>query len=104
MIFHRDLKPENLLLKSKDKNFEIMIADFGLAGFQNKDLIFRRCGTPGFVAPEILLYTDGNPIYDLKCDVFSAGVILYILIVNYISYSKIRLVNNLSQAKIKKLY
>lgn len=41
------------------------------------------------MAPEILLYTDGNPIYDLKCDVFSAGVILYILIVYYSSISKL---------------
>ena len=58
-----------------------MIADFGLAAFSDQELIFKRCGTPGFVAPEILLYIDGGPIYDTKCDIFSAGVILYILIV-----------------------
>ncbi|CAD8181047.1 unnamed protein product [Paramecium pentaurelia] len=79
-IFHRDLKPENLLFKSKDDNYNIMIADFGLAAFSDQELIFKRCGTPGFVAPEILLYIDGGPIYDTKCDIFSAGVILYILI------------------------
>lgn len=52
---HRDLKPENLLLKSKDNDYEIVIADFGLADFTNKkEKLFKRCGTPGFVAPEIL--------------------------------------------------
>jgi serine/threonine protein kinase len=77
---HRDLKPENLLLKDKDKDHDIVVADFGLAAFLNDDIIFKRCGTPGFVAPEILLYKDGEPIYDSKCDVFSAGVIFYMLL------------------------
>ena len=80
-IVHRDLKPENLLLRNHDNNYDIVIADFGLAACLNENLLFKRCGTPGFVAPEILEYTEGNPIYDEKCDVFSAGVILYLLIV-----------------------
>ena len=67
---HRDLKPENLILR--DENcFEIVIADFGLASFKSKNLLFKRCGTPGYVAPEIL--DDGD--YDEKVDIFSAGVI-----------------------------
>lgn len=45
------------------------------------DLLFKRCGTPGFVAPEILEFYEGMEMYNEKCDVFSAGVILYILIV-----------------------
>lgn len=54
---HRDLKPENLLLKSKDNDHEIVVADLGLATFTNiKDILFKRCGTPGFVAPEVLLF------------------------------------------------
>ena len=77
---HRDLKPENLLLKDKDNDYDIVIADFGLATFINEDILFKRCGTPGFVAPEILLYKEGDPFYDEKCDVFSAGVIFYLLI------------------------
>ncbi|CAD8159311.1 unnamed protein product [Paramecium pentaurelia] len=79
-LIHRDLKPENLLLKSTENNYEIVLADFGLATSLNEDPLFKRCGTPGFVAPEILEYVDGMDFYSDKCDVFSAGVILYLLI------------------------
>ena len=54
---HRDLKPENILIRSPGESYDIVIADFGLATFCDiKDIIFKRCGTPGFVAPEILKY------------------------------------------------
>ena len=75
-IMHRDIKPENLILKSNEDDTDIKIADFGLAAFvASGEQLFKRCGTPGYVAPEIL---DDQP-YDQKVDVFSAGVILYIL-------------------------
>ena len=77
---HRDLKPENLLLKNKESHYEIVIADFGLAAFLNEEILFKRCGTPGFVAPEILMYKEEEPFYDDRCDIFSAGVIFYILV------------------------
>eukprot|EP00825_Cyclidium_porcatum_P043091 TRINITY_DN603_c0_g1_i10.p1 TRINITY_DN603_c0_g1~~TRINITY_DN603_c0_g1_i10.p1 ORF type:complete len:385 (+),score=86.00 TRINITY_DN603_c0_g1_i10:78-1232(+) len=78
-IMHRDLKPENLLLKSKQSDFDIVLADFGLATFLNdQNILFRRCGTPGFVAPEVLSYKEGDPMYNEKCDIFSAGVIFYL--------------------------
>ncbi|CAD8102787.1 unnamed protein product [Paramecium primaurelia] len=77
---HRDLKPENLLLKTKESSTDVVIADFGLATFLNEQIIFKRCGTPGFVAPEILIYKEDDPFYDDKCDIFSAGVIFYILL------------------------
>ncbi|EAS06002.1 Serine/Threonine kinase domain protein (macronuclear) [Tetrahymena thermophila SB210] len=81
-IMHRDLKPENLLLKSKSNDHDIVVADFGLATFTDiKDILFKRCGTPGFVAPEVLLYKEGDPFYDVKCDIFSAGIIFYLLLV-----------------------
>jgi len=52
---HRDLKPENLMLKKKDNDTSISLVDFGLASFVDvSEYIFRRCGTPGFVAPEII--------------------------------------------------
>eukprot|EP01016_Furgasonia_blochmanni_P044391 TRINITY_DN6162_c0_g1_i12.p1 TRINITY_DN6162_c0_g1~~TRINITY_DN6162_c0_g1_i12.p1 ORF type:complete len:538 (-),score=180.00 TRINITY_DN6162_c0_g1_i12:241-1767(-) len=76
-IMHRDIKPENLILKSNEDDTDIKIADFGLAAFVSSgEQLFKRCGTPGYVAPEIL---DDQP-YDQKVDVFSAGVILYILL------------------------
>ncbi|EGR27261.1 protein kinase domain protein [Ichthyophthirius multifiliis] len=57
-IMHRDLKPENLLLKNKESDgSDIVLADFGLATKTDiENVIFKRCGTPGFVAPEVLLY------------------------------------------------
>ncbi len=82
-IMHRDLKPENLLLKSDDNIYDVLLADFGLSSFTDlppNEILFKRCGTPGFVAPEILSYKDNQEeIYDEKCDVFSAGVIFYLL-------------------------
>lgn len=82
-LVHRDLKPENILLKTKESDTDIVIADFGLSTdirFPEK-ILFKRCGTPGFVAPEVLNYDEKKkvPFYDEKCDIFSVGVILYIL-------------------------
>ncbi|CAD8174344.1 unnamed protein product [Paramecium pentaurelia] len=77
---HRDLKPENLLLKSKDNDTDIVIADFGLAHIMDQQPLYKRCGTPGFVAPEILKYNDQIPFYNEKCDIFSAGVIFYFMV------------------------
>jgi calcium/calmodulin-dependent protein kinase I len=74
---HRDLKAENILFRSKNNNSEAVITDFGLADFYNPEgkYIFARCGTPGFVAPEIL----DNKVYDYKVDIFSIGVLLFYL-------------------------
>lgn len=79
-IAHRDLKPENLLLVSEDDDSEVKIADFGFAKkvLAPKSLT-TQCGTPGYVAPEIL---EGVP-YDTKSDMWSIGVILYILLGGY---------------------
>lgn len=81
-IMHRDLKLENLLLRSPD-DIDIVVVDFGLSsqvGIPVKNILFKRCGTPGFVGPEVLAYKDGSEdFYNEKCDIFSAGVILYVL-------------------------
>lgn len=55
-IVHRDLKPENLLLASKSNNSDLMIADFGLATVLEspEQKLYSRCGSPGYVAPELL--------------------------------------------------
>lgn len=82
-IMHRDLKPENILLRNKNEIHSIIIADFGLSSFIKKpvsEIFFKRCGTPGFVAPEILVYKDSHSeFYNEKCDIFSAGIIFFIL-------------------------
>lgn len=52
-IMHRDLKPENIIFRDEE-SYQCVIADFGLATFADiEEYIFTRCGTPGYVAPEI---------------------------------------------------
>nr|ACP74204.1 calmodulin domain protein kinase [Eimeria bovis] len=75
-IVHRDLKPENLLLESKRKDANIRIIDFGLSThFEATKKMKDKIGTAYYIAPEVLHGT-----YDEKCDVWSTGVILYILL------------------------
>lgn len=81
-IMHRDLKPENILIKNPKELENISIVDFGLATFFEKtsEFFFKRCGTPGFVAPEILNFNENKKkLYNEKCDIFSAGIIFFIL-------------------------
>jgi calcium-dependent protein kinase len=77
-IVHRDLKPENMLLEKKDKNdfHEIKMIDFGTAKiFDNEKLENRLTGSSYYIAPEVIF---GR--YNEKCDLWSCGVILYILL------------------------
>ena len=67
------------MLRSEDK-LEPVIADFGLAAHvDSSDYIFYRCGTPGYVAPEITTLVKGQKIEPV-CDIFSAGAIFHILL------------------------
>ncbi|XP_069715958.1 serine/threonine-protein kinase DCLK3 isoform X2 [Phaenicophaeus curvirostris] len=78
-IVHRDLKPENLLVQhNADKSTTLKLADFGLAKQVTKP-IFTVCGTPTYVAPEIL----AEKGYGLEVDMWAAGVILYILLCGF---------------------
>jgi serine/threonine protein kinase len=75
-IMHRDIKPENIIFKGTQENIDIGIVDLGFATFEEDyRKLFVRCGTPGYVAPEILNDKD----YDCKVDIFSAGVIFYMM-------------------------
>jgi len=79
-IAHRDLKPENLLVKSIEDDTEVKIADFGLSKIIDKDKMMQTaCGTPGYVAPEVL-NAEG---YDKEVDMWSVGVITYILLCGF---------------------
>lgn len=78
-IMHRDIKPENILFRFQN-SFQCVIADFGLATYYDiEEYIFTRCGTPGYVAPEISNLKDKKQ-YTPVCDLFSIGVIFHILI------------------------
>jgi len=74
-ILHWDLKPENILCKKKG-TLDIGIVDLGFATFyKDYDALFLKCGTPGYVAPEIL----NDMPYDYKVDIYSTGIIFYIM-------------------------
>jgi calcium-dependent protein kinase len=80
-IVHRDLKPENILLDTKKDNNIIKIIDWGTARFFDKDKnkkMNKISGTPYYIAPEVLFEK-----YDEKCDIWSCGVIMYILLCGY---------------------
>ncbi|XP_051890419.1 calcium/calmodulin-dependent protein kinase type 1-like isoform X2 [Pristis pectinata] len=78
-VVHRDLKPENLLYYNSDENSKIMISDFGLSKMQDMGVMSTACGTPGYVAPEVL----HQKPYDKAVDCWSIGVIAYILLCGY---------------------
>nr|DBA33970.1 TPA: hypothetical protein GDO54_001582 [Pyxicephalus adspersus] len=78
-IVHRDLKPENLLYITPDENSKIMITDFGLSKMEETGIMSTACGTPGYVAPEVL----AQKPYSKAVDCWSIGVITYILLCGY---------------------
>lgn len=79
-IVHRDLKPENLLLKSADNDLEVALADFGLSKIVGQQIMMQTaCGTPSYVAPEVLNATG----YGKEVDMWSVGVITYILLCGF---------------------
>ncbi|KAL8436672.1 hypothetical protein ACSSS7_001497 [Eimeria intestinalis] len=78
-IVHRDLKTENLIIEHPSNPASIKIIDFGLAATVGSQEMKMRCGSPGYVAPEILQDLPYGP----KVDVFSSGVILYTLLAGF---------------------
>lgn len=89
-VFHRDLKPENLLL---DANGSLKVSDFGLSALpqqvRDDGLLHTTCGTPNYVAPEVI----DNKGYDgAKADLWSCGVILFVLMAGFLPFEESNLV------------
>ncbi|CAN8284218.1 unnamed protein product [Cochlearia groenlandica] len=90
-VFHRDIKPENLLL---DGEGDLKVSDFGLSAMMmpeklggrrgsSDDLLHTRCGTPAYVAPEVLR----NKGYDgATADIWSCGIVLYALLAGFLPF------------------
>ena len=81
-IVHRDLKPENLLYSTDDSEGIIKVSDFGLARFYDDDLMTTACGSPSYVAPEILM----GKGYGLEVDYWSIGVIIYTMLCGFLPF------------------
>jgi serine/threonine protein kinase len=71
---HRDFKPENILIGPEE---DIKVSDFGLAQTTNSIFMTGRRGTPLYAAPEVFLLQNQEIGYSFNCDVWSAGLILY---------------------------
>ncbi|CAD8122521.1 unnamed protein product [Paramecium sonneborni] len=81
-LIHRDIKLENILLAKQNEIKSLKIIDFGLAIYENTYTKLSVCGTPGYIAPEILQVENksNEQYFTTKCDIFSAGVIFYKLL------------------------
>ncbi|EAN32682.1 Protein kinase domain protein [Theileria parva strain Muguga] len=99
-VLHRDLKPENILYMNDKPSSTIKIIDWGFATKCYRTHKFSSLvGTPYYVAPEVLL---GN--YDKACDIWSAGVILFILLVGYPPFhgsNNTEILNNVKRGTLK---
>ena len=79
-ILHRDIKLDNILLDNKMK---VKLCDFGVSRFMPEERIFERCGTPAYIAPEVI---NGDGYTGYAADIWSQGVLLYALMTGTIPF------------------
>ncbi|KAG6535332.1 CBL-interacting protein kinase 29-like [Zingiber officinale] len=93
-VFHRDLKPENLLL---DDAGDLKVSDFGFAALRPSSdcdrLLHTQCGTPAYVSPEILSGKKRHGYDGAKADIWSCGVILFVLNAGYLPFNDSNLIS-----------
>jgi serine/threonine protein kinase len=79
MIIHRDLKPDNIMIRNNPhSDFHCVLIDFGLGTLAHApSYLFSRCGTPGFLSPEIANLNDKKTKQSCRSDMFSLGCIFY---------------------------
>ncbi|GJN38582.1 hypothetical protein PR202_gb27637 [Eleusine coracana subsp. coracana] len=87
-VFHRDIKPENILVDGKG---DIKVADFGLSALadtKHDALLHTVCGTPMYIAPEVILNRGGG--YDgAAADVWACGVVLFVIVAGCLPFSSV---------------
>ena len=96
-IIHRDIKPENLLLNEGGR---ILLADFGWSNFSDGDVRKTFCGTPEYLAPEMLLKKG----HDTKVDIWSVGILMFELLAGYspfVAKNNQELYTNIRRIKIQ---
>jgi calcium-dependent protein kinase len=92
-ILHRDIKPENILFRNNSNSSgrireeDVALADFGFAVLTTEFPFHHpRCGTPGYVAPEILKMRSRNSTYGHSCDIFSLGITFFHMLCGRLPY------------------
>lgn len=101
-IVHRDIKPNNILVESEsEEGINIKLIDFGTCNYlSNNENLTLQVGSPYYIAPEVI---KGN--YNNKCDIWSAGVILYIILIGKAPFNGVNqeeIFNSIKKAKINK--
>ena len=82
-VVHRDIKPENLLVMNRNNfdDFTIKIIDFNISTKKKESTVSGTIGTTDYMAPEVF-----RGLYDEKCDIWSSGVILYLLVSGFLPF------------------